>query len=205
MKVVVGTQNRDKLREIKAIFADLPVELVDLDAFPQVEMVEESGTSLRDNALLKARAVFRETGLPAIADDTGLEVDALNGAPGVYAARFAGLGATYSANVEKLLAAMEHVSDERRTARFRTCAVYVDDSRELAAEGTIEGHITRIPTGENGFGYDPVFRVAGTGQTFGQMTDQEKHGISHRAKAFGALHQLLMRSVFTNLNEETPA
>ncbi|GAJ11669.1 unnamed protein product, partial [marine sediment metagenome] len=162
MKWLVATRNRDKFGEIQAIFADLPVDLLDLEDFPGIRTVKESGTTLRANALLKARSVHRETGLPVIADDTGLEVNALDGVPGVYAARFAGPRATYRQNMEKLLAAMEHVPDYQRTARFRTCAAYVNDTHELVAAGVVEGFITREPLGDNGFGYDPVFRVKGT-------------------------------------------
>ncbi|UCH11033.1 MAG: RdgB/HAM1 family non-canonical purine NTP pyrophosphatase [Fidelibacterota bacterium] len=205
MKWVVATHNRDKLKEIQDIFADFGVQLVDLDAFPHIDPVEESGTSLRDNALLKARAVHAETGLPTVADDTGLEVDALDGAPGIYSARFAGTGASYRDNVEKLLASLQNVHRDRRTARFRTCAVYVDGAREAAAEGVIEGSITQDPRGENGFGYDPVFIVEGTEQTFGQMTAEQKKQISHRAKAFQALHHQLARSLSNNVIKETPA
>ena len=205
MKWLVATRNRDKFGEIQAIFADLPVDLLDLEDFPDVRTVKESGTTLRANALLKARSVHQETGLPVIADDTGLEVDALDGVPGVYAARFAGPRATYRQNMEKLLAAMEHVPDYQRTARFRTCAAYVNDTHELVAAGVVEGFITRESLGDNGFGYDPVFRVRGTKQTFGQMTAVQKQQISHRARAFEALHQLLSRTLSINENKETPA
>ncbi len=205
MKCVVATRNRNKLTEIKAIFSDLPLELQDLEAYPHVGPVEESGTSLQANALIKARTVHRETGRPAIADDTGLEVDALDGAPGIYAARFAGPGATYRQNVKKLLAAMAHVPDELRTASFRTCAAYVDDARELVAEGAVEGLITREPRGEHGFGYDPVFQVHGSGKTFGQMMDEQKNNISHRARAFRALHRLLTPSLTSHPDKETSA
>jgi XTP/dITP diphosphohydrolase len=205
MKWVVATGNRDKLKEIQDILADLPVQLIDLDAFPQVSPVKESGTTLRANALLKAHAVHKETGLPAIADDTGLEVDALEGAPGVYSARYAGPGASYNDNMEKLLDSLQHVHNDQRTARFRTCAAYVDDAREVAAEGTIEGMIAREPRGENGFGYDPVFIARETDLTFGQMTGEQKKRISHRAKAFQALHHKIARSLSNNITKETPA
>ena len=205
MRWVVATHNRDKLKEIEDIFADLAVQLVDLDAYPQINPVVESGTSLRGNALLKARAVHAATGLPTIADDTGLEVDALDGAPGIYSARFAGAGASYRDNVEKLLASMQNIHPDERTARFRTSAVYVDGLREVAAEGMIEGTIARHPRGENGFGYDPVFIVSGTGQTFGQMTGEQKKSISHRAKAFQALYHQLTRSLSNIVIKEIPA
>jgi len=205
MKWLVATNNRDKFGEIQAIFTDLPIELLNLEDFPDVGPVEESGTTLRANALLKAHSVHRATGLPVIADDTGLQVDALNGAPGVYAARYAGPRATYHQNVEKLLTAMKHIPDHQRTARFRTCATFVNGTHELVSSGVVEGFITREPLGDNGFGYDPVFRVSGTEQTFGQMTSAQKHQISHRARAFRALHELLSQTISINENKETPA
>ncbi len=205
MKWLVATHNRDKLLEIKAIFADMNVDLLDLGDFPEIGPIAETGTTLKENALHKARYVHRATGMPAVADDTGLEVAALDGAPGVYSARFAGDQVTYSQNVEKLLKEIEHVPDNQRSARFRTCAAYVDDECELTAEGIVKGTITSNPLGTNGFGYDPVFRPEGTDQTFGQMTAAQKHSISHRARAFEALHQLLSRSYSFNENKETLA
>jgi XTP/dITP diphosphohydrolase len=205
LNLVVATHNPDKLQEIRIIFTDLPVKLLDLDAFPQLEPVEESGTTLEENALLKARMVHQGTGLAAIADDTGLEVDTLAGAPGIFSARYAGPNATYEDNIRKLLAAMNGIPDEQRTARFRTCAAYVDSRHELAVEGVIDGSITHRPAGENGFGYDPVFLVSETGLTFGQMSAAEKRNISHRARAFTALHRMLTDTLPANLNEETPA
>lgn len=205
LSLVVATHNPDKLLEIRAIFADLPVELLDLNAFPRLEPVEESGTTLEENALLKARVVHQETGLPAIADDTGLEVETLAGAPGIFSARYAGPNATYEDNVRKLLADMNGIPDNQRTARFRTCAAYVDSRHELAAEGVIDGTIALCPYGENGFGYDPVFMVSETGLTFGQMSAAEKRNISHRARAFTALHRMLIDTLPANLNKEIPA
>jgi len=205
MRWLIATHNRDKVLEIKAIFADMSVELLDLEDFPEIGPIAETGTTLQENALQKARYVHRVTGMPAIADDTGLEVAALDGGPGVYSARFAGEQVTYSQNYEKLLKEMEQVPDNQRGAHFRTCAAYVDDERELTAEGMVEGMITREPLGTNGFGYDPVFLVDGSGQTFGQMTAAQKQSISHRARAFEALHQLLARSLPRNENKETLA
>jgi XTP/dITP diphosphohydrolase len=192
VKWVVATRNADKLREIRQIFGDLSVSLVDLDAFPDMGPVEETGTTLRENALIKARLVHAHTGLPTIADDTGLEVDGLGGAPGIYAARFAGKEATYRDNWEKLLNLLEEVPRKQRTARFRTCAVFMDGQLELTTEGVMEGSIARKPRGENGFGYDPVFIVAGSRRTFAQMSTTEKNRISHRGKAFQNLHRLVV-------------
>ncbi len=205
MKWVVATRNQDKLREIRTIFAGFPVTLLDIKEFPHVGTIEETGTNLQENALLKARTVHQASGYPAIADDTGLEVDALGGAPGIYAARFAGPRATYRQNQDQLLTLMRTIPPQNRTARFRTCAVYVDGSQEIVAEGVLEGHITREPLGNHGFGYDPVFMVEDTGRTFGQMTHEEKQDGSHRARAFKALHRLLAHALPLIESKETPA
>ena len=167
--------------------AGAPIELVARPA--GVGEVEETGTTLEDNARLKAAALCGATGLPAIADDTGLEVDALGGAPGVYSARFAGPDATYADNVEHLLERLEGVEPPRRTARFSTVAVAQwPDGREVAAIGEVEGTIATEPRGSNGFGYDPVFVPAeGDGRTFAEMTPAEKHALSHRGRAFRTL------------------
>ncbi|MEE9161818.1 MAG: RdgB/HAM1 family non-canonical purine NTP pyrophosphatase [Candidatus Neomarinimicrobiota bacterium] len=201
----MATHNRDKLAEIRDIFSGLPLELLSLADFPATTPVKETGTSLRENALLKAQAAHRETGLPALADDTGLEVDALGGAPGIYAARFAGIGATYRQNREKLLKALEAVPDPERTARFRTCALYLDDSREVAAEGVVEGAITRGALGDLGFGYDSIFRALGTVETFGQMSMTEKRQISHRGRALKALYKELVRLFLIPQSKEIAA
>ena len=197
MKWVLATRNPDKLREIRALFSALPVELLNLADFPAAGLVEETGTSLQENALLKAQAAHRVTGLPALADDTGLEVDALGGAPGIHAARYAGPRATYRQNWQKLLQALEAVPEHQRTARFRTCAVYLDEGWEVAAEGVIEGVIATAPQGEQGFGYDPVFRPLGAAITFGAMTTEQKQHLSHRGRAFRALYSKLARAMST--------
>ncbi len=203
MKWVVATRNLDKLQEIRDIFSDLPVELLNLADFPTAGEVEETGTSLQENALLKAQTAHLATGLPALADDTGLEVDALGGEPGIYAARYAGPRATYRQNWQKLLRALLAVPEEQRTARFRTCAVYLDAGRELAAEGVVEGVITVAPQGAHGFGYDPVFRPLGAAETFGAMTAEQKQQLSHRGRAFRALHSDLAGTMTTLTTKET--
>jgi len=150
--------------------------------------VEETGESLEENALIKARAVTETTGLPVVADDTGLEVDALDGEPGVRTARFAGPDATYDDNVIRLLEAMEGVED--RTAHFRTVVALVfPDDVEVVAEGSVDGVIARARRGSGGFGYDPIFEVAG--RTLAEMTVQDKNDLSHRARALFALGQRL--------------
>lgn len=187
---VIASANRDKAREIRVVLeALLDAELLDRPA--DIPDVEETGETLEENALLKARAVMEATGLPAIADDTGLEVDALDGAPGVYTARFAGEGATYADNVAKILRELDGVANRR--ARFRAVAAAAfPDGRVLVAEGAMEGEIAVAARGENGFGYDPVFIPAeGDGRTFAEMSSDEKHATSHRGRSLRALAELL--------------
>ena len=179
---VLATANPDKAREVAEI-----LEGFDLRPRPSdLADVDETGATLEENARLKAAAVMAATGAPAIADDTGLEVDALGGRPGVHTARFAGVGSTYAENVAKLLADLDGVTDRR--ARFRTVALALfPDGREVVATGVVEGHITTERRGDGGFGYDPVFEAdeAG-GRTFAEM-GPEKHELSHRGRAFRAL------------------
>ena len=182
-RFVLATANPDKAEEIRAILGS-GVEL--LPRPESVGEVEETGDTLEENARLKATALAGATGLPAIADDTGLEVEALDGRPGVYSARFAGEDATYADNVAKLLSEMEQATE--RTARFRTVAAVVwPDGRELLAEGEVSGRIAPAARGQSGFGYDPVFVPDGEDRTFAEMTPDEKHRLSHRGRAFRAL------------------
>ena len=190
-KLVLATHNPDKKKEMKAAFGRQGLIVLSLDNFPEVGEIEETGATLLENSLLKARTVHRITGLPAIADDTGLEVDALDGAPGVFSARFAGENATYADNVNKLLLVMVSVAENVRTARFRTVASFVDGDRELWTEGVIEGEITREARGAGGFGFDPIFEVTQTGKTFAEMTAKEKNKISHRGLALRQMRELL--------------
>ena len=187
------------------MFSNLPVQLIDLADFPALGIVEENGSTLQENALLKARAAYQALGLPAIADDTGLEVDALNGAPGIRSARFSGPEATYRRNVDLLLEKLADVPEGQRTGCFRTCAVYVDDKHELVAEGAMAGRITFEPRGDNGFGYDPVFLPEGQEQTFAEMATELKDQISHRARAFGVLRDALEQNIFPITTKEAPA
>ena len=182
-RLVVATKNPDKAHEVGAVLAAVApgVEVVAGADWPEVA---ETGATLAENALLKARAVAAATGLPALADDTGLEVTALGGAPGVHTARYAGPGAGYAANRRALLAALEGVADRR--ARFRTVVALVHPGGdELLAEGVIEGAITTAERGAGGFGYDPIFEVEG--RTLAEMGEEEKNRISHRARALRAL------------------
>jgi len=182
--LVCASANAGKVAEIEALLEGR-VEL--LPRPPDVPDVVESADTLEGNARLKAAAVMSATGLPAVADDTGLEVDALRGAPGVHTARFAGERATDADNRSKLLAALD--GQEDRAARFRTCVVVLwPDGTELVVDGVCEGEISRHERGARGFGYDAVFVPAdGDGRTFAEMTDAEKNALSHRGKAFGAL------------------
>ena len=196
-RLVLASANPDKVKEIAAVLsAVIEVELVPRPA--DVPEVVEDADTLLGNARRKARALAATTGLAAVADDTGLEVDALGGAPGVISARYAGADATYADNVAKLLRELAALADGggARTARFKTVAlVAFPDGSELWAEGAVEGSITTAPRGEGGFGYDPVFAPApaegGDGRTFAQMAPAEKDVISHRGRAFRALAQRL--------------
>jgi XTP/dITP diphosphohydrolase len=189
VRFVLATANPDKAREIEAI---LRTAAPDLELVPRpsdVADVDETGETLEDNARLKALALVEATGTPAIADDTGLEVDALDGAPGVRSARYAGPEADHEANVARLLDELDGLPLERRRARFSTVAIARwPDGLEVAALGSVDGVITAAPRGENGWGYDPIFvPVAGDGRTFAEMSKEEKDAHSHRGEAFRTL------------------
>jgi XTP/dITP diphosphohydrolase len=188
--LVLATANPDKVAEIAAILGD-GVDLMPRPA--SVPDVVEDAATLEGNARLKAVAVAAATGQAAVADDTGLEVDALGGAPGVHTARYAGEGATYADNVAKMLADLAGVPEVERRARFRTVALArFPDGSEVVADGVVEGTISTDARGERGFGYDPVFIPAdGDGRTFAEMSADEKHAVSHRGRAFRALAEAL--------------
>jgi XTP/dITP diphosphohydrolase len=199
---VLATGNRDKVRELQALFAGLPLtDVVAATELGEVPEVVEDGKTLAANALKKAREISAWCGGLCVADDTGLEVDALDGAPGVYAARFAGPDATYDDNCEKLLRALEGVAEERRTARFRTVMAVVDPAQrapvggawESTVEGVLEGRILTQRRGAGGFGYDPVFFVPAVDLSLAEMALEEKNRISHRARASRAMLELLGR------------
>ena len=192
MKIVLATHNYDKEIELQHSLQGLGVKICSLSEYPDIGEIEETGTTLLENSLLKAHTVYDRTGLPAIADDTGLEVDALDGAPGVYSARFSGADATYEDNVNKLLSVMEDVSDDMRSARFRTVISFVDETQELWTEGFIEGRITRDPRGNMGFGYDPIFYIPRLEKTFAELSTAEKNKISHRGLALQKLRKILI-------------
>jgi XTP/dITP diphosphohydrolase len=189
MRLVLATANPDKAAEIEAVLHDAGVDVELVPRPSDVPEVDETGETLEENARLKAVALCAATGLPAVADDTGLSVDALFGAPGVYSARFAGEDATYADNVAKLLRELSDVPVPERTARFTTVALARwPDGREVAAIGDVEGTIATEARGGGGFGYDPLFVPAeGDGRTFAEMTAAEKHGVSHRGRAFRTL------------------
>jgi XTP/dITP diphosphohydrolase len=195
LKVVLASRNRGKLREIVPLLADLDFELVTVDdVAPDCEL-REDGDTFEDNALAKARQAAQATGLPAIADDSGLEVDALDGAPGVYSARYAGSPSDDARNNAKLLAALGGVPASRRGARFRCVAVFVDAAAgvELTRSGSCEGEILEQPRGDLGFGYDPLFLVPALARTMAELPLEEKNRLSHRAAAFRALAETLAR------------
>lgn len=205
-RLVLATGNSDKVRELRALFADLPladvVAAAELGAAPEVV---EDGDTLAANALKKAREISAWCGQLCVADDTGLEVDALDGAPGVYAARYAGPDATYDDNCEKLLRELDGVIEERRTARFRTVMAVVDPAHrgpqgrawEATVEGLLEGRILEQRRGVGGFGYDPVFFVPEAGLSLAEMALEEKNRMSHRAQASRAMLGLLARHLRT--------
>lgn len=180
--IFLASGNPHKIEELKQMIEPFGIELKSTLDFPDAHEVEEDQPDLKGNALKKARYWFNETGIPSLADDTGLEVDILDGAPGVYSARYAGDNVTYDENVDKLLREMEGESD--RKARFRTVIAFLDGSDEHLFEGVCEGEITTYRKGEKGFGYDPVFQPAGFGQTFAELSSEEKNKISHRGLAF---------------------
>jgi len=189
--LVLATRNQGKIREFRRILDAISqgaINLVGLEEFPHTTDVEETGSTFKENALLKARSVCKETGLPAIADDSGLSVDALNGAPGIYSARYAGVHGDDQANNAKLMRELENIPEEKRGAHF-TCAaaLVLPDGREHVAEEIFEGSILYAPIGEHGFGYDPLFRPQGLAISSAQMSAEEKDSISHRGKSLRAI------------------
>ena len=190
-KLVLATRNQGKITEFRRILEELApgqIELIGVDKFPDLVDVEETGTSFEENSLLKARYTSQATGLPAIADDSGLCVDALNGDPGIFSARWAGVHGNDQANLEKVLDQLKDVPDQKRTAHFKCVASLVlPDGREQVAEGRFEGHILHDPVGENGFGYDPIFQPLGLRISSAQMSAQEKDLVSHRGKSLRSI------------------
>ena len=196
MKLVIATHNEDKLKEIQAYLESFSFNVLSLNKYPEIGEIIEDGKTLLDNALIKAREVFDKTGLPTISDDTGLEVDALNGKPGVFSARYAGEECTYLDNVKKLLKNMKKIPIPNRTAQFKTVMVFKDKNQELIVEGVVKGLISRELKGDQGFGYDPIFFVPDLGKTFGELSAIEKNKISHRGNA--------LRNLVNSLKEHAP-
>lgn len=194
-ELVLATRNPDKGRELEALLKDLGVRIRTLAEFSDAPEVVEDGETCEANAVKKAVAIARYAKLPAVADDTGLMVDALGGRPGVHAARYAGEGATYEDNCRKLLRELAGVPRERRGARFVTVAAIADPEGKVeTAQGVLDGVIAEAPAGTKGFGYDPVFVVPELGKTLAQLTSEEKNRISHRARAFAKVKALLART-----------
>lgn len=187
MKILIGTNNPHKVDEMRFVLRQKfgnEIEIVSPSSVPNFpKEIEETGLTLEENAFIKAMAIFSETGIPCVADDTGLEVNALHGAPGVFSARYSGENATYQSNREKLLIEMKGVPQNERTARFRTVICYCDSVRTLFAEGICEGEIIDEERGFGGFGYDSIFIPSGFDQTFAEIAPEIKNKISHRGKA----------------------
>jgi XTP/dITP diphosphohydrolase len=194
MRIVLATRNEHKVAELRRILNEtgMDAELIGTDAYPALPEIAETGTTFAANALIKARAVAEHTGLPAVADDSGLCVDALNGMPGIYSARWAGVHGDDAANLTLLLAQLQDVPENRRSAHFQCAAAFVTpDGDERICEGTLDGLITQAPRGANGFGYDPIFVPMGEVRTTAEMSAAEKDAVSHRGRAFRALAPLL--------------
>ncbi|WP_326582476.1 RdgB/HAM1 family non-canonical purine NTP pyrophosphatase [Streptomyces sp. NBC_00481] len=193
-RLILATRNAGKLTELKAILADagLSHDLVGADAYPDVPDVKETGVTFAENALLKAHALARATGFPAIADDSGLCVDVLNGAPGIFSARWAGTHGDDRANLELLLAQLGDIADEHRGAHFNcAAALALPDGTERVVEGRLRGVLRHAPVGTNGFGYDPILQPEGETRTCAELSAEEKNAISHRGKAFRGLVPVL--------------
>ncbi|MEU6232044.1 RdgB/HAM1 family non-canonical purine NTP pyrophosphatase [Kitasatospora sp. NPDC047058] len=189
-RLILATRNRHKVAELRAILGDagLDVELVGADAYPEIPDVPETGVTFAENALLKAHALAGATGLPAVADDSGLCVDVLNGAPGIFSARWAGKHGDDRANLDLLLAQLSDIGPEHRGAHFAcAAALALPDGTERVVEGRLPGTLRTTPAGDGGFGYDPILEPLGETRTCAEMTADEKNAISHRGQAFRAL------------------
>ncbi|MFI6417690.1 RdgB/HAM1 family non-canonical purine NTP pyrophosphatase [Streptomyces sp. NPDC050842] len=189
-RLILATRNAGKITELHAILADagLDLELVGADAYPDVPDVKETGVTFAENALLKAHALAQATGLPAVADDSGLCVDVLNGAPGIFSARWSGTHGNDRANLDLLLAQLSDIAEEHRGAHFAcAAALALPDGTERVVEGQMRGTLRHAPVGTNGFGYDPILQPEGHEVTCAQLSPAEKNAISHRGKAFRAL------------------
>ncbi|WP_329487823.1 RdgB/HAM1 family non-canonical purine NTP pyrophosphatase [Kitasatospora sp. NBC_01246] len=193
-RLILATRNRNKVAELRAILgeAGIDVELVGADAYPEIPDVRETGVTFAENSLLKAHALAQATGLPAVADDSGLCVDVLGGAPGIFSARWAGKHGDDRANLDLLLAQLGDIAPEHRGAHFFcAAALALPDGTERVVEGRLLGTLRTAPAGEGGFGYDPILEPLGETRTCAELTAAEKNAISHRGKAFRALAPVL--------------
>ncbi len=193
MKLVLATHNDGKILEMQYALKDISVDVITLKDFPYIDEIPETGQTLLENAFIKAKTVFNETGLPSLADDTGLEIDALNGEPGVYSARYAGENASYLDNCAKVLSKLDGVKPENRTARFRTIMAFVGKDKKFHCEGNVNGLIIDEMIGHNGFGYDPIFYYPKLEKTFAELKKDEKNSISHRGKALRNFCEILKK------------
>ncbi len=195
-KFIVASKNKGKLAEIKEILNDFPFEVISMEDVGISNDIDETGSTFEENALIKAKEIAKISGEISMADDSGLEVEYLNGAPGIYSSRFAGENATDPERVAKLLKMLDGVPFEKRKAKF-VCAIAVvfPDSKEIVVTGELKGQIAEKPVGENGFGYDPVFYVSEFGKTTAQMKPEEKHKISHRGIALRKMAEELRKEI----------
>ena len=205
-KLVLATENPGKIREFSDLFADFAFDIIPQSSYA-TPAIAETGLSFVENAILKARHAAQHTGLPAIGDDSGLEVDAIDGAPGIYSARYAGANASDYANVEKLLNELRNIPQPARSARFQCVLVYMRhgaDPTPLICQGTWEGAIALVPQGDRGFGYDPVFFVPEEGKTAAELTPDIKNRLSHRGRALGQLVRALCKQYRQTPIQQTP-
>ncbi|MBQ6713634.1 MAG: XTP/dITP diphosphatase [Selenomonadales bacterium] len=190
-RIVLATKNKGKIKEMRELLAPMNIEVLSLADFSPVDDAEENGATFAENAMLKARYYFAHTGTLCLADDSGLEVDALGGRPGVYSARYSGEDATDAANNAKVLREMEGIEKDKRTARFRCAMALVGEGIELTTDGTCEGALLTEERGQGGFGYDPIFYVPKFDRTLAEMSSEEKNSISHRGAAVRKMADLI--------------
>lgn len=190
-RIVLATKNKGKIKEMRELLAPMNIEVLSLADFSPVDDAEENGATFAENAMLKARYYFAHTGTLCLADDSGLEVDALGGRPGVYSARYSGEDATDAANNAKVLREMEGIEKDKRTARFRCAMALVGEGIELTTDGTCEGTLLTEERGQGGFGYDPIFYVPKFDRTLAEMSSEEKNSISHRGAAVRKMADLI--------------
>tara|TARA_B100001142_G_scaffold303779_1_gene331365 strand:- start:274 stop:876 length:603 start_codon:yes stop_codon:yes gene_type:complete len=193
LKLVLATHNDGKILEMQYALKGISVDVMTLKDFPHIDEIPETGKTLLENAFIKAEAVFHETGIPSLADDTGLEIDVLSGEPGVYSARYAGENASYLDNCAKVLSKLDGIRTEDRTARFRTIMAYVGKDKKFHCEGAVDGLIIDKMIGHNGFGYDSIFYYPKLKKTFAELKKDEKNSISHRGKALRNFCEILKK------------